>query len=178
MRFLGEAPSDLWGTMLWNEKWGVGSVDMIQAVGKLISDTETLTDTVSQHVVTKLISDTEVLTDSIAQKVITKLLSDTETLTDSVYKSYLKVITDSLASSTGDRFDVIKVLPDTVTITDGVLHSYSKLISNTQTLSIDIGLSLIDSNGYQHDLPPDTQWGTSTTTTTWTRETPGSTTWV
>lgn len=38
-----EGPN-VWGTVLWNQNWGYGNVDLITAIGKLISESLTLTD--------------------------------------------------------------------------------------------------------------------------------------
>ena len=61
----GPGPSTLWGTAIWGaDKWGEGTFDMVQSVGKVLAESQALSDSLINSV-GKVLSESQSSSDDI-----------------------------------------------------------------------------------------------------------------
>lgn len=144
-----------------------------KAVGKSFSDSITLSDALV-NAVGKILADTVTLSDAIVNGV-GKVLSDTITLSDSLtQKTIGKVLEDTIALTDSIVKAFSKTLSDTVTLTDSIVRGMVKLLSDTITLSDRLPRGLWLLKGMTSSI-----WTLIThPSSIWTRQTPTSTTWT
>lgn len=179
----GSGPSTKWDLFSWGVgKWGEGSEDLIQSIGKNISvGSVTLSGAAITFSVGKLIADSISSATSLFFSV-GKLVSSATTLTSNIIGfSVGKFIAVGNLPATGavNRFDVIKVYASSITPSSALTFTVTKVISVDLPLLGDIDtLTLEEPNGWTYEFISEAADANDRDEVSWTEEGDSSATWA
>lgn len=123
-----------------NDFIGGVAVEIKAAAGtdhtKSLSDTVTLSDTITIKAIGKGLSDTITLSDAFARAwTALRTFTDTITMSDAIVKAFGKFLSDTITLSDAVAKAVTTAFSDSMTLSDNIVKSFGKYLSDTITMS-------------------------------------------